>query len=112
MADGDRLVLAPKSAARFTLAFLGAHPAGDRREGVVVQQGTSGALQVAICQPGDELRDVDHDRAAGDAGCNPATQATPGFGPRQLVVEAEVHLAEAAGPLGWSPGRHLMALDG
>ena len=112
VADGHRLALDAAHAFGLALDFLRAHAAGDARQGVVAQQASGGAREVALARTKvDKARDVHADRAAGHALGILALDAALRLEQREVFGEAEVDLAEIVRARGGVLLGHGLALD-
>ena len=83
-ADADGLALDAAHALALALLLLRADTAADGGQGAVLKDLVVSALEVLLTDAGDELRDLDIDRAAGHAGRARAIQAAVGLIDRHL----------------------------
>ena len=83
-ADADGLALDAAHALALALLLLRADTAADGGQGAVLEDLVVSALEVLLADAGDELRDLDIDRAAGHAGRARAIQAAVGLIARHL----------------------------
>ena len=83
-ADADGLALDAAHALALALLLLRADAAADGGQGAVLEDLVVSALEVLLTDAGDELRDLDIDRAAGHAGRARAIQAAVGLIDRHL----------------------------
>ena len=113
-ADADRFQLAAlvahEDALRLALRFLRADAAADRGEDARLVDRLQRAVDVAHQELADEGRDVDADRAAGDAGRLGALDAALGLAQRVGDRIAEIDLLEVLRALVRVALRHLHLL--
>ena len=83
-ANADGLALDAAHALTLALLLLRADTAADGGQGAVLKDLVVSALEVLLTDAGDELRDLDIDRAAGHAGRARAIQAAVGLIDRHL----------------------------
>ena len=111
VADGHRQALVAANALDLALRLLRADAAGDRRQGVVVEQAVRGLRQVALREQFDEARDVDAHRATRDALGVLAQEAALGFEQGHFLGQAEVDFVEVGVADQRVLLRHLLAVD-
>ena len=105
VADAQGLELVAQDAAALALGLLGADPAGDGRQDVVLADLGRGLQIVSRDDQLDEVLDLDPDRAARHALGRGALQAAQGLGGGAQHGQALVHLLEISSAAGRHPAR-------
>jgi len=109
-ADAHGLVFFAHCAVLLTLVFLGAYPAADGRQRVLLFQLLNGAGEIPLCSQLDESRNIDFHRAALAARFFLTLDAAVGFGYSDLLRVSKSYLAEVPGPHSRFLGRHFVFL--
>ena len=111
VANRHRQAFVAADALDLALRFLGANAAGDRGQGVIVEQAVRRVGQVALGEQLEEARDVDAHRAAGYAFGVLALKAALGFEQGDLRGQTEVDFVEVGVADQGVLLRHLLAID-
>jgi len=111
VADGNRLAPVAADAQGLALHLLRADPSRYSRQGVVAQQDVRGAAEITLCHLHYERGNVDPYRTAVDALRLFAAEASLRLAHRDLLRQAEVHLAKRRGPFRRVARGHALSFD-